>query len=176
MSQLKNSLVSSEWFLVLSLLAILASLVILAKINVYRASVLMDVRVLAPEEPVSITIEGAVSKPGTYKVIPGSTLAQVLKKARPKTYANLKEIDLTQRVKAPHTLVIEELSEITVFIDGAVESPQELRLPPKTRICDLKSKVQFTTDADPELLKAFLKKRRELKDGEILWVPKKSVE
>lgn len=176
MSQLKNSLASSEWFLVLSLLAILSSLVLIAKINTHQASVLIETQKLESEALIPVTIEGAVAKPGTYQIKAGVTLGQALKKARPKPQANLKELDLTQRIKAPLNLVLEELKEITVFIDGAVEIRQEFRLPLKTRVCDLKTKVQCTSDADPELIKAFWKKRRELKDGEILWVPKKSVE
>jgi len=136
--------------------------------------VLVESLELSPAEAISVTFEGAVAKPGTYPIKPGTTLAQALKKAHPKTYADLKKIDLNQRISSPIRIQVEELNEITITVDGAVATREVLVLPLKTRICDLKSKVHFTEDADPELLKAFLKKRRALKDGEILWIPKKT--
>ncbi len=112
---MKKSLESSEWLLISSLLAILLSLILIAKINTHRASVALSTQSSQSEEC---------------------------------------------------------SAEIRIFINGAVEKPIELIVPTGTRICDLKSKVLFTADVD----KSFLKRRRKLKNREILTVPKKSIE
>ncbi len=168
----KKSLQSSEWLLVGSLLAILASLVLVAKINLYLSSETLSNFHLEPEKLIEISISGAVHKPGIYQISQGMPLEKALKKARPKKNACLKKLDLEQKVETPLQVVLEELSEIVVTIEGAVEEAVELRLEPGARICDLKSKIRLTEEAD----RRFFKRRRILKDGEKITIPKKSVE
>lgn len=172
LSMVKKSLQSSEWLLVGSLLAILASLVLVAKINLYLASETLSNFHLEPEKLIDVTISGAVLKPGVYQVSQGTLLENALKKARPKKNACLKKIDGKQMVETPLDVVLEELSEIVVSVEGAVEETAEVRLEPGARICDLKSKIRLTEEAD----RRFLKRRRILKDGEKITIPKKSVE
>ncbi|HSX25781.1 MAG TPA: SLBB domain-containing protein [Chlamydiales bacterium] len=169
---MKKSLKSPEWILVISLLAILASIVLIAKINVHRAMIAISEADLKPSEMVAVLVEGAVRKPGIYQIIPGTPIQSVCKKAGLKRYADLKKIDLTARIEAPTHLVIQELSEIEVAIAGEVILPTQLRLPIGTRICDLKSKIQLTEQADS----ACFRSRRQLKDGEFFEIPKKTVE
>ncbi|OGN64853.1 MAG: hypothetical protein A3E80_01870 [Chlamydiae bacterium RIFCSPHIGHO2_12_FULL_49_9] len=76
----------------------------------------------------------------------------------------LDEVEIEEEVFDP--------AVVTVIVRGAVEEPLEVALPKGARISDLKSKVALKKDAD----KAFFKRRRLLKNGEIVLVPKKSVE
>jgi protein involved in polysaccharide export with SLBB domain len=174
MSQIKNSLLNSEWILVSSLLLILASLVVLAKINTYRAAILVETHKLEPVEAVAVTIEGAVARPGTYQIIPGTLMSQVLKKARPSHLADLTRFSANQRIKNPIHIQIEPLREITIYLEGEVTGSCEIHLPPESRLCDLKSKIEFTSLADQAFIQSLGKKRRRLKNGEILFVPNAS--
>lgn len=165
---MEKSLRSSEWFLVGSLLLVMASLVLVAKVNAHRASAV----VLAQVPEVVVAIDGAVAKPGEYAVRKGSRIEEIVRKARPKPYANLKKLGVDERVEGPLSLHIEELSEIVVSVNGAVKEPMQLVLPAGSRLCDLRSKISLTTEAD----KSFFRRRRLLKDGEKIEIPKKTVE
>jgi hypothetical protein len=65
--------------------------------------------------------------------------------------------------------VVEELKELKIIVRGAVVDPGVIVMPLGARICDLKSKVVLGDEAD----KTFFKRRRLLKNGEIIEVPKK---
>lgn len=164
---MQKSLQSSEWILVSSLLILLASLVIITRFHEHRKAAQLKLLAQTVEKPISISIEGAVSKPGIYSVPPGTRLGDVLKKSRPKRFANLRPIDLEQPVEADIALQISELTCIRVRVAGAISNPVELEVPAGTRLSDLKSKIQCTPLADGD----FLKSRRLLKDGEVVEVP-----
>ena len=168
---MKKSLQSSEWVLAGSLLLIMASLVIIAKINVYRAASTLSSPDLQIEE-ILVAVSGAVKKPGEYHVPAGTPLEAVLRRAKPLPHANLKGLSLKEPIDAPRDLFVEELTEITVFVSGAVQEPMKLTLPARSRVSDLKSKVVLSPDAD----KSYFRRRRWLKNGEKIEVPKKTVE
>lgn len=109
---MQKSLYASEWILVVSLLAILGSLFVIAKVNSYRAAEIV----------------------GSMDAGPPST-------------------------------------EVRVTVRGAAESI-ELVLPKGSRISDLKEKISLSAEAD----KTFFRRKRKLKDGEVIEVPKKTVE
>jgi hypothetical protein len=64
--------------------------------------------------------------------------------------------------------MIPELEFISVRIDGAVVNPLDMQLPRGTRLFELRGKIQLTKEADER----FMKRRRLLKNGEIIHVPK----
>lgn len=119
-----------------------------------------------------VTIEGAVAKPGEYWLPSGTTVAQALRKARLKPFADIQALPLKQIIEEPLHLRVEEFTEVVVSVRGAVEKPLDLTLPTGTRVCDLKSKIILTRDAD----KSFFRRRKLLKNGDIIEVPKKDVE
>ncbi len=119
--------------------------------------------------PVEIIISGEVAHPGAFSALPGTRIGDLVKKSRPKRFADLKGIDLDSPVEKALELVIPRLSEISVRIEGAVAVPIELKLPAGSRICDLKPKIECDGNANLQ----FFKKRRLLKNGEIVYVPKK---
>lgn len=160
-----------EWVLATSVLLLIGCFILIAKINAHRASAVISEASFLPETVV-VTIEGAVKKPGPYAVPAGTPIGQVLRKARPCPDANLKILPLKEIVDQPLHLVVEELQEIQVTVTGAIQEPVHLTLPAKSRICDLKSKVIFTDETE----RAFFKRRKLLRDGDKIEVPKKSVE
>jgi len=167
----QKSLPFSEWSLVGSLLIIMASLVLIAKINTHRASTHLLSTEIGPEK-VLVTIDGAVTKPGQYLLAVGTSVEKALRKAKPTKLANTKILPLRTLIEEPMHLHVEELKEITVFVRGEVLEPLEITLPLHARISDLKGKVQLTKKSD----KSFFRRRKLLKNGEILVVPKKTVE
>lgn len=147
------------------------SLTVIAKVNAYRAADTLSSKEFQIEE-ILVTVTGAVAKPGEYLVPAGTLVGAVLRKARPLPYANLKVLPIAHLIEAPVHFCIEELTEITVFVEGAVQEPVILTLPAKSRVSDLKSKVVLSAEAD----KGYFRRRRLLKDGEKIAVPKKTVE
>lgn len=149
----------AEWLLTFSLLLIIGSLFAIAKIHTLWFETALA------SEVVDVTIEGWVAKPGVYSVHIGIPLSEVLRKASPKPLADLKGIAPGARVTTPLNLRIEQIVELTLHLKGAVIELGPLKVPPGTRVCDLKQYKSL--DADP----AFFRKRRRLKDGEVVTVP-----
>lgn len=116
-----------------------------------------------------MTLQGAVLRPGVYLASPGTLIEKIIKKSRPKKYADLESIDLTQRIEGPIQLMIEEKTKITVKILQNQGPPLLLELPIGTRFCDLKSKIDVDLSASQTLFKS----RRLLRDGEEICVVEK---
>lgn len=164
-----RSLRSSEWVLVGSLLLIFASLLFIAKITAIRSSSFLETRTLPSHPLCPIRIEGAVKKPGTYSVLPGTPLKKVLAKSQPHRFADLRSLDMTARVEGPLEIHLNELTAISIQIEGAVPVPFTISLPVGTKVSDLRTKIALNAEADLSIFKS----RRLLKDGEILKVPEK---
>lgn len=168
---MKHSLSRSEWSFLAIFFLIMATLVLIAKINVHRATDTLG-RLRSEKAEILVTIEGAVKKPGAYIVKEGTAAKAILRKAGPTLYADLKNVPVKELVIKSTHWIIPELKEIRVLVEGAVLVPLELAMPLGSRICDLKSKVICTDDAD----KSFFKRKRRLKNGEKIEVPKKPLE
>jgi hypothetical protein len=160
---MEKSLRSSEWVVLVSFFLIFASFCLFTQIKIYKiTSSLSPLQSTLPSQLISVTIGGAVSKPGVYEVLPGTSLGAVLKKSKPKRNADLKSIDLNQRIEGPGEWVIQEKTAILVRVMQDGKLFKELEFPLGTRCSSLKSKIYD----DLELPIEFLKKRRLLKDGE----------
>jgi hypothetical protein len=151
---------SSEWLLTGSLFLIVVSLFAIAKIHSSLFAKIEETPSL-----VEVSIEGLVAKPGNYLVEKGSPLQYVLQRAKPKPWADLRSIDPKTRVKESLHLIVGKLAELKISLEGAVLEPGDAQVPCGTRLCDLKK--YSSPKADP----AFFKKRRLLKDGEVVQVP-----
>lgn len=165
---MKKNLTSSEWFLAASLLAIMASLVAIAKINSSKAIAHVQIAEAEKTELIPVSVYGAVAKPGAFLIEKGTPLAEAVHKAKPTRFADLKNVPLDQIIDNSLTVHIEELAEIEIHISGAIAIPGFLRLPTGTRVCDLKSKIEFAEGADRSVLKS----RRILKEGERIEIPR----
>lgn len=162
----RETLKSAEWCLAGSFVLIFASLIIVAKVKVYKASnTLSEMRKEKISSQIPISISGAVQKPGTFFIQKGDSLNKSVAKARPKKNANLRQWDLNQPIFEPLQLHIEELSEIKIKVRVEKGVVVSLQVPAETRICDLKSKIEFSDSS-------VFNSKRKLKDGEILDFPK----
>lgn len=163
---MEKSLRSSEWVILSSFLLVFFSLIIFTRIKIYKISACLSVEVFQNHEPVVVTIEGAVSKPGSYSVLPGTLLGKIIKKSRPKKNADLSLIDLEQRIEEPVELFIKEKEKIIVWLVDEEGSREALELPLGAHFSDIKSKINPCLQIDPQLFK----KRRSLHDGEEILV------
>lgn len=162
---MKKSLTFSEFLFLFSFLVLVALFFILAK----GSHTSVKPEVVQSRRRYAVEVEGAVAKPGSYRVPKGTPIAKILKKARPSRLADLSGIDLSATVGREKKIVVPELKELLIRVEGAVESAEDLILPLNARICDLKKRVVCTPDAD---LTYFRRKRR-LKHRETISVPQK---
>jgi hypothetical protein len=165
------SLQISEWILFFSFVCIILSLFLVSKVTSARS--LDSLRAAEkplrlPVEMLSVEIRGSVQKPGIYSVPKGTTARIALRKARPKPFADLRSLALDQILEEATSFDLPALKEIHVEVRGCVVENRTLTLPVGSRISDLKGKLDLT----PEANKAFFKRQRLLKEGEIIEVPK----
>jgi len=155
---------AAEWALAGSLLLILLSLFVIAKIQARQCSKGTD---SIPIVLVMIQITGFVEHPGVFEIARGTSLEEVLRKAKPKRFANLRGLDLRSPLSHSMELTIEPLQSLRVQIQGAVEKSELIEVVPGTRICHLKQIISLADSADLR----FFKKRRLLSDGDVIDVP-----
>jgi hypothetical protein len=144
---------------VLSLLAVLISLVIVSKVNTLKSASLISDTSFLPHPVCLVEISGAVARPGIYEIPIGASLKKGLQKSRPFSYADLSQIDFNKRIEASFHLHVPELSEmkIRVFLPDGEEI--FLQVPLKTRVSDLKKEEVFSRVRSHKKLKSrrFLK-------------------
>ncbi|HLB52664.1 MAG TPA: hypothetical protein VJK48_03010 [Chlamydiales bacterium] len=166
---------NSEWALVVSFSLLLLTLILISQFH--AASESSRLHRFNRDHPISVkkscvvTITGAVDHPGPYSTVVGAPLGLVLKKAHPKRFANLREIQNYQEIQGDFSLHIEELSTVSVQVVGAIAEPLLLELPAGTRLCQLKSKITGTPETDW----TFFKKKRLLHDQETVSIPCKEI-
>jgi Na+-translocating ferredoxin:NAD+ oxidoreductase RnfC subunit len=154
---------SSEWLLTGSLILLLLSLLAIAKIKAFRAGEAREDKLVTIE----VFINGHVKKPGVYAAKRGMPIGEVVKKAQPKKFADLRAVTFKEAVSSPLALTIKPLEELVIHVEGAVENPGPLLVSCGTRISDLKKILTLNREADL----AFFKKKRLLQDGEIIKIP-----
>lgn len=148
---------------------ICAAFILVAKWSAFQAASSISRGDLQMREAV-VSVSGAVKKPGDYRVLVGTPFSNVLKKAKPLPLANVG--DFPGFVEGDIVLVLNEIQEIVVTVQGAVASPGGVKIPIGSRVCDLKSKIVLAEDAD----EGFFRGKRKLKNGEILTIPHKGLE
>ncbi|HSX12974.1 MAG TPA: hypothetical protein VLE96_00925 [Chlamydiales bacterium] len=155
-----TKLKESEWIFVISILLVMLSIVIVAKINAKRTASALAAHPLPTHELCKVEIEGEVSKPGTYLVMPGTTVKKIIKKSLPTPFADLKKINPEQRIEQSMKITIDSLSEIMITIGG-----KQIFVPAGTKVCQLK---KYIDTGDHKIFKS----RRLLKDQEVILLEK----
>lgn len=160
-----KSLKTSEWLFFFGFLFLIGSFYIISK-----ATGGLD-GVSAEKEPPLIVVEvvGCVYKPGVFKVPQGSLVQEVLRKARPKPLADLREVEMLKILDQEGVIDVPAFKKITVSVTGCVAECKDLVLPAGARVCDLKKHLVLLPGAD--LL--FFKSRKLLRDRQVILVPKK---
>lgn len=155
---------ASEWILAGSFLLILLSLFAIAKMQAWQYSKGSECALVTLT---TVKIEGCVQRPGTYEFPIGTPLKEILRKARPDRFADLRSIDFEAVLVSTLELTIPKLECLKISVTGAVAKNEILEVLPGTKLCQLKSKIALAENADC----TFLKQRRLLVDGEVIEVP-----
>jgi hypothetical protein len=119
-----------------------------------------------------VKIDGCVEKPGLYRLPLHATLGDLLEQAHPLPNADLSHLKEWRKLREGQTIQIPERHWITIQILGAVQQPGSLKILSGTRCCELADQLQISQEGD---LKALRKKRRFLKEGDIIEIPFKKV-
>jgi hypothetical protein len=160
---MEKNLKQSERIFVTGILLLMLSIVVIGKINSRRTSSIVLAQPIPSHEPCKVVIKGEVMKPGTFSVMPGTLLSKVIKKSSPTPFADLKKINMDERVEKSLTIIIEPLTEITVTIAELNHNPIQVTVPAGTRACHLKKYLELT---DCKIFKS----RRFLKDQETILI------
>lgn len=129
---------------------------------------------LIPGHPheIVVAVSGAVALPGLYTVPKEYALPTLLSLSQP-----LPDADLSKDLKLSHptsadvdcwALHIPSQSFVTVVLAGAVAKPGFYRFPKGSRISDIAAIVPLA----PHAASSWLKRRRLIRDGETIIVPK----
>ncbi len=166
---MKESLQTSEWIFFILIVALLTVVFTVSKITSCRSLELLDQKRRREEVQIAIAVSGCVKRPGTYKIVQGQPLSELLYKARPKPLADLSQLDLNGSLEEPCSIHVQQLEMVEVRVEGCVKENLSLEVAAGSRISDLKGRIELSADAD----KGFLRRRRILKNHEVLVVPKK---
>lgn len=166
---MENKLPVHEWLIVVLLIAVLASIISITSFKSrFSSSSTQSVHyILSPT--IQVHVEGAVQRPGVFTLNRGSRLQDVLELAGPLPEANIKSLKRNKVLQDGQVVTISPKKMITIFLEGLVESPGPVEVLEGTQVQDLLQQITFLPQAD---LKA-LKKKRQLKDQEMIYVTSK---
>lgn len=159
----RPSLHYHEWVSVLTLIFVLSFLTIISH-SCELEKKEIDVKHYLKEPFVEVYVSGAVVNPGVVRVPHGTTLGAVLAEAKPTQNADLRRINKNSKIIRGKHLKVPERAMVTIFVDG-----KEIRIPSGTMLKDLSSFIALPEDTDTSKLN----KKRRLKDGESLTIPRK---
>lgn len=120
------------------------------------------------EKRVQVLVKGAVQQAGLYQIDPQMPLKELLQLAGVQPDADLRQVDLDNPVEHSRVLNIRTQKKITVYLNGAVKNPGPIKIPRGASLSALQGVALLETDADS----SFLNKKRRLKEGETVTVPK----
>ena len=97
---------------------------------------------------IEVIIEGAVEKPGKYKVKKGTAVREIINDAILLPASDTRRINMNARARKGQVLHIPKKEMLTVYLEGLVDSPGALSVPKGTRLIDLVDRVGFAEEAD----------------------------
>lgn len=163
----KPTLHVHEWLAVAVILGLMGMLTAISLISSGPSAAVETGPPHALVDPyIEVIIEGAVEKPGKYKVKKGTPVREIINDAKLLPAADTRRINMNARARKGQVLHIPKKEMLTVYLEGLVESPGALSVPKGTRLIDLVDSVGFAEGADL----APLHKKRRLKDNEVIEV------
>lgn len=135
MEKAQPRLPAHEWAAVITFLTILAFIAVL-NLWVNRR----DSQLSLPNHTtnvVTITIEGAVLNPGTYKVQKGEKLSSIMEKAGLLHDADVSSLNLQSSLKSDEIVIIPQKKMLTVFLEGNVTPRGAFKLEANSTLHDL---------------------------------------
>lgn len=115
-----------------------------------------------------ITVKGALKNPGKYSVPANSTVQDLVDELEMLDTADISQLKLRQKLKDKQRLTIPEKKLITIYVEGAIETPGALHIMSGTRCQELVQLIQLPPEADGKMLQ---KRKHYLKEGEIVIIP-----
>ncbi|MEI6242740.1 MAG: hypothetical protein WCP39_04970 [Chlamydiota bacterium] len=167
----RSHLSYSEWIVLGSFFALFVTLAIIANVSSERARESIETYQKTESKKIFVHIAGAVECPGTYEMEGLEKLKIFVEKARPLPEADLTSLDLESRVEEAFSVFIPCKGWIQVRVKGAVKEAKTIRLRVQSKISDLLSYIECTEETD----RRFFRKKKALKDGEEVEIPKKKI-
>lgn len=169
--QEKPHLPIHEWVAVVTILGFMAILTGLTAFDSSPSSpVITGVPHYLTDPNIEVYIQGAVERSGVYTVPRGALVSDLLELAKPEGDADLTKLKLQSKLRKGQLVKVPKLAMLTVYLEGAVETPGALKIPKGTRLEELPNLAKLTAEAN---LKPLQKKRR-LKDGEVIHISSQS--
>jgi len=157
-----------EWAIVGLLIIALASIVAVAFVHRPSSLPVTEKRIELVNKNIVVEIHGAVQKPGVYELPKGSRYKDLFAQAIPQPHADLRKFKMQSALRSGQTIHVPPQVWITVNIEGAVVAPGAKEVLEGTTLSQLSEEIAFAEDADRQKLQ----KKRKLKEGEIIRVPK----
>lgn len=157
-----------EWLAIIAIVGVIAGLTCLTSFQDNAASRIA--KATWPETSAKgfdVLIHGAVRYPGIYHVESSIKLQDLLALAEVHPEADLRRFRLDQLVKRGRTIRVPLRQMIKVHLKGAVDAEQTLTVPKGTKMEELMGLISYDKNADQQALK----KKRRLKDNEVILVP-----
>ena len=158
-----------EWLIISLIVCIMLGLTIVTSVWDDSISPLTNSSHSLVSHEIKVTIKGSVAKPGSYTLKKRSTLKDLLLLAEPLVDANLSKFKVSSFLKNNQQINVPSLTMITIYLEGAVAQSGSLQVPKGTQIQELESYTDFLPDSDLKVLK----KKRRLKDEELIYIPSK---
>jgi DNA uptake protein ComE-like DNA-binding protein len=164
----KASLKVREWLAVAIIAGIIGGLACLTSFK-GRGEAGKIHSLLIPKQDIGfdVLIKGAVEHPGIYHIHSEIKLKDLLAMAGVSLNADLRRFSPDTMVKKGRIINVPSRAMIKVHLRGAVAEEMILSVPKNSKLADLIDIGNFSPEADL----AFLKKKRRLKDGEVIQVP-----
>ena len=115
---------------------------------------------------IEVYVQGAVQNPGSYKLMQGANVGDVLNLAQPLDDADLSKVKMQTKARRGQVIKIPKIETLTVYLEGAVKTPGPVLMRKGAKLQDLLDNVKFAENAN---LKP-LNKKRKLKDKEVIRV------
>ena len=103
---------------------------------------------------IAIRVEGAVKKPGIYSVAEGTSVEEVLGRAKCHRDAILEAILLDTPLTEEQTIFIPDREYLAITATGCVKEEGVFHVPLGTRVSDLKKILPLLPDADRSLFRS----------------------
>jgi len=107
-SHSQTRLLIREWILIFGILGLVAALLVISQLSKVRHDQMLQTCIEQADRAIAITLTGAIQRPGTYEVKPGTTLKDLLKNVPLAENAERKKVPLkkvfysTQDIHIPH--------------------------------------------------------------------------
>ena len=161
-----SNLFPREWLAIIVTFFLMFFLAIVTYIS--SEGNLIDVDQLEKEKigKIKVYICGEVAHPGFYEVNQGTTVLQIVNKAKKTHFSEMRKVKGSRVLKDGEVLEVKKKPVIQIFVEGAVKNPGRIEIPEKTKYKQLLSYIQVLSGADL----TFLEKRGVLKDQDSVMI------